>query len=83
MHVQPMMPPRPPLTVVKLSDHFGQYMLTLKCDCGHIRTVHPKTLAALAGWDGLLDVVIKRMRCSRCGARRCTAAVRPETKRDR
>jgi hypothetical protein len=23
-----MMPPRPPITVVKLSDHFGQYVLT-------------------------------------------------------
>jgi hypothetical protein len=41
-----MMPPRPPLTVIKLSDHFGQYVLTLKCECGHTRTARPRTLAA-------------------------------------
>ena len=45
------MPPRPPLSVVKLSDHFGQYVLTLKCECGHTRIAQPQTLAALAGWD--------------------------------
>jgi hypothetical protein len=26
--------------------------------------------------------VVKRMRCSKCGMRQCTATVRPETKRD-
>jgi hypothetical protein len=30
-----MMPPRPRLIVEKLSDHFGKYVLTLKCECGH------------------------------------------------
>jgi hypothetical protein len=49
-----MMPPRQPLTVVRLADHFGQYVLTLTCACGHSRTAQPKTLAALAGWDALL-----------------------------
>jgi hypothetical protein len=82
MYVQPMMPPRPPLTVLKLSDHFGQYVLTVKCACGHTLTAQPKTLAALAGWDALLDAVVKRMRCSRCGARGCSVSVRPESKRD-
>ena len=77
-----MMPPRRPLTVVKLSDHFGQYVLTLKCKCGHSRTAQPKTLAHLAGWDAALDEVIKRLRCSKCGKRGCTASVRAETKRD-
>ena len=77
-----MMPPRPPLNIVKLSDNFGQYVLKLKCACGHTRSAQPKTLAALAGWDALLDAVVKRMRCSRCGKRKCIAAVRPETKRD-
>jgi hypothetical protein len=77
-----MMPPRPPLTVVKLSDHFGQYILTLKCECGHTRTAQPQTLAALAGWDALLADVVKRLRCSQCGTRGCQATVRPETKRD-
>ena len=82
MYVQPMMPPRPPLTIVKLSDNFGQYVLTLKCACGHTRIAKPKTLAGMAGWDASLDAVVKRMRCSRCRTRRCTATVRPETKRD-
>jgi hypothetical protein len=77
-----MMPPRPPLTVVKLSDHFGQYVLTLKCECGHTRTAQPQTLAGLMGWDALLADVVKRLRCSKCGRRGCTATVRPETKRD-
>lgn len=77
-----MMPLRPPLTIIKLSDHFGQYVLTLKCACGHTKTEQPRTLAALAGWDALLDEVIKRMRCSRCGKRKCNASVRPVTKRD-
>ena len=82
MHVHTMMPPRPPLTIKKLSDNFGQYVLTLKCACGHARTARPSTLAALAGWDAVLDVIVKRMRCSRCGKRQCTASVWPETKRD-
>ena len=59
-----MMPPRPPLTVVRLSDHFGQYVLMLECECGHTRTAQPQTLAALAGWDALLADVVKRLRCS-------------------
>jgi hypothetical protein len=78
-----MMPPRPPLTVVKLSDHFGQYVLTLTCtSCGHSRSAQPKTLAHLAGWDAPLADVVERLRCSKCGKRKCTASVRPETKRD-
>ena len=77
-----MMPRRPPLTVVKLSDHFGQYVLLLKCPCGHTRTAQPQTLAALARWDALLEDVVKRLRCSHCGRRRCSATVRLETKRD-
>jgi hypothetical protein len=44
-----VMPPRPPLTVTKLSDHFGQYVLILTCECGHKHTAQPRTLA---GWAG-------------------------------
>lgn len=54
------MPPRPPLTVVKLSDHFGQYVLILTCACGHTLTAQPQTLAALVGWDALLADIVKR-----------------------
>jgi hypothetical protein len=77
-----MMPPRQPLTVVRLADHFGQYIITIKCECGHARQARPRTFAALAGWDALLSDVVKRLRCSQCGKRRCTATVRPELKRD-
>jgi hypothetical protein len=42
------MPPRQPLTIVKLSDNFGhQYVLTLTCACGHTRTAQPQTLAGI------------------------------------
>ena len=78
-----MMPPRPPLTIVKLSDNFGRYVLTIMCSCGHTRIAQPKTLACIAGWDATLTDVVKRMRCSRCGARKCSVTVRPETKRDK
>jgi hypothetical protein len=78
-----MIPPRPPMNVVKLSDHGGQYVLTVKCACGHTRTARPQTLARFAGgWDALLADVVNRMRCSRCGARKCSVSVRSETKRD-
>ena len=77
-----VIPPRPLVAVVRLSDHFGQYVLILKCECGHTRTAQPQTLAALAGWDALLADVVKRLRCSRCGRRLCSVTVRPETKRD-
>jgi hypothetical protein len=50
-------------------DHFGQYGLNLKCECGHTRTAQPQTLAVLAGWNALLADVVKRLRCSQCGRR--------------
>jgi len=80
-----MMPPRKPLTVVKLSDHGGQYRLLLKCQqCEHVREAHPEVFARLAGgWEAPLASVLKRLRCSKCGARgRCSATPRHETKRD-
>lgn len=46
------------------------------------RTAQPRTLASLAVWDALLVDVLKRLRCSQCGKRQCSATVRPETKRD-
>ena len=39
------------LKIEKLSDEFGQYVIFLKCSCGHIRRCNPSTLAAFAGWD--------------------------------
>lgn len=77
-----MMPPRPALHIVKLSDNGGQYVIRLTCTCGHSRNARPETLAAFSGWDAELDRVVSRMRCSKCGKRECTASVRPEMKRD-
>ena len=63
------------LQVVRLSDHFGQYVVLLKCRCGHSRECYPKTLAGFAGWDAKLADLVRRLRCSRCGARGATARV--------
>jgi hypothetical protein len=35
-----MIPPRPALTIIKLSDHFGQYVLTLQCSQAVIGAAH-------------------------------------------
>ena len=80
-----MMPRDPtPMTVNKLSDHGGQYILLLKCGhCGHIREAQPEVFARIAGWEASLASILERLRCSRCQARRCTATVRRPTKRDR
>jgi hypothetical protein len=78
-----MMPPRKTPTVEKLSDHFGQYLIMLRCACGHTRQARPHTLARFAGWDAKLSDIVRRMRCSQCGRHRCSYEVHPETKRDR
>jgi hypothetical protein len=57
----------------KLSDEFGQYTLVLKCsNCGHERTAEPHTLGGVCGWDAKLADVEKRMRCSKCGEKKCS-----------
>jgi hypothetical protein len=63
--------------IVKLSDEFGQYLVLVECRCGHSRRCYPQTLAAIAGWDARLDDVVKRMRCSKCNERKCTARTVP------
>lgn len=65
--------------VDKLSDEFGQYTLVMKCaECGHERKAVPHTLGRLCGWDARLETVAKRMRCSKCGKKRCTLKAFPE-----
>ena len=64
--------------VEKLSDEFGQYELILKCAaCGHERRILPRSLANVCGWDAKLEEVTRRLRCSKCGERRCTARALP------
>jgi hypothetical protein len=65
----------------KLSDEFGQYTLVLKCSaCNHERTAEPHTLGRLCGWDARLEVVAKRMRCSKCGQKKCQLRAFPPRK---
>ena len=62
------------LVITKLSDEFGQYTLVLSCgSCLRERRCTPDLLAKLCGWDAKLDDVARRMRCSVCGAKKCTA----------
>jgi hypothetical protein len=67
--------------VEKLSDEFGQYTLVLKCAaCGHERITEPHTLVRLCGWNAKIEDVAKRMRCSMCGKKKCTARAVPPRK---
>ena len=67
--------------IEKLSDDFGQYALVLKCaECGHERTAEPRTLARLCGWDARLEDIAKRMRCSKCGKKKCHLRAFPPQK---
>jgi RNase P subunit RPR2 len=72
------MPPRA-LNIDKLSDEFGQYEILLTCACGHTRRCYPHTLAAFAGWEAKLADVVKRMRCTKCDKKLCTAKTMRET----
>jgi hypothetical protein len=67
------------LRVEKLSDEFVQYTILLRCDCGHERQAYPKTLATISGWDAKLEDVVRRMRCSKCGERKCSATLQRMT----
>ena len=71
------------LHITKLSDEFGQYTLVIKCEpCGHERIAEPHTLGRLCGWDARLEDVARRMRCSKCGKKKCTLrAVAPRKPR--
>ncbi|MGO9930879.1 MAG: hypothetical protein ACLPV8_03575 [Steroidobacteraceae bacterium] len=65
----------------KLSDEFGQYTLVLTCsECGHERKAEPLMLGRLCGWDARLEDVAKRMRCSKCGKKRCSLRAFPPKK---
>ena len=67
--------------IEKLSDEFGQYTLILKCEkCEHERVTQPITLGRLCGWDSKLADVARRMRCSKCGAKRCSLRAVPPRK---
>jgi hypothetical protein len=67
--------------IEKLSDEFGQYELILKCEsCLRERRTTPHMVANICGWDARLVDVARRMRCSICGKKECTARAVPMTK---
>jgi hypothetical protein len=60
----------PPSSIRKLSDHFGSYLIEVRCRrCQHERQIDPQALARVFGWDAELARVTPRLRCSRCQAR--------------
>jgi hypothetical protein len=62
----------PKFKVVRLSDEFGQYLLIIKClQCTHERHAYPRSLAQICSWDAKLVDLEKRLRCSKCAAKRC------------
>jgi DNA-directed RNA polymerase subunit RPC12/RpoP len=57
----------PPKPIHKLSDEFGNFVLTIRCmKCGHTREGDTFALARLVGWNASLDSIARRMRCSVC-----------------
>jgi hypothetical protein len=66
--------------VEKLSDEFGQYVLILRCgSCLRERRTTPNLIAHIMGWDARLVDVARRLRCSTCGAKQCSARAVPVT----
>jgi hypothetical protein len=66
----------PPTVVKKLNDHFGQYAIHVRCkSCNHGREIQPVALARIFGWDAELSVILRRMRCSKCGRREPDATI--------
>jgi hypothetical protein len=66
--------------VEKLSDEFAQYTLILKCEsCLRERHTIPHQVAKRCGWDTRLEDAARRMRCSTCGAKKCSAGAVPMT----
>jgi hypothetical protein len=60
----------PPSSIVRLSDHFGNYVLEVRCrKCRHVRQVDPRDLAGRFGWQAELAQLVQRFRCSKCLAR--------------
>ena len=73
-------PPMRDLKINKLRAEFGICELHLKCElCLHERKVAPHLLATLCGWDARLEDVERRMRCSVCRQKKCTARAVPLT----
>src|SRR5262249_34958907 len=53
--------------IKRLDDAFGMFHVRIRCKCGAERTCKPDALARICGPSATLEVLAKRMRCSRCG----------------
>lgn len=57
-------------TIQRLSDHFGHYVIEVRCrKCAHRREIYPNALAKIFGWNAEFTKVAARFRCSKCHAR--------------
>jgi len=66
----------PPSSIVRLSDHFGNYVIEVRCrKCQHLRQIDPHALAKVFGWHAELAHLTGRFRCSKCQARHCDVQV--------
>jgi hypothetical protein len=66
------------LHVLKLSDEFGHYRLHIGClSCANKRIVDPADLAPRVGWECTLEILSKRLRCGKCGAKGARIEVGP------
>jgi hypothetical protein len=57
------------------SDRDAEQISAAPCDPISAGRCYPRTFAAIAGGDSNLKDVIKRLRCSKCGERKCEAKV--------
>lgn len=63
--------PFPLSKIRRLSDYNGQFVLSVQClACKHERPISARFLARIAGHGALAADVVRRLRCSKCGARR-------------
>ncbi len=68
--------PLPASSVSKLGDHFGQYVLCIRCPaCRHFWELEPKVLARKFGWEAPFAEVIAAICCRRCRNQPCEVEV--------
>ena len=70
--------PLPASTISTLGDHFGQYLISVRClDCSHYGELQPEGIAAKSrrGWRTPFASVLKALRCAACKSRRCQVEI--------
>ena len=68
--------PRPLTLTDTLADHHTLSRVSAQCEaCRHVALLDTWALGVRLGWDVPLADVESRLRCGRCGAKRCRLAV--------